>query len=172
MLLRRASLIPLSPANTELAFAAGITPVGVSSYSDYPPEAQKNMNRSLPRQGNESGTHCGAEAGFIVAPARQVAERRVKPTDVILGIKVAWVDAVSIEQIADTLRQLAARSPQPEKAQQAAQTATSTPRQRRVCRVKAKKRVFLQFGMNPPFTSGKGFIQHQVLTTCEKKRLC
>lgn len=33
-----------------------------------------------------------------------------------------WVDAVSIEQIADTLRQLAARSPQPEKAQQAAQT--------------------------------------------------
>ncbi len=28
-------------ANTELAFAAGITPVGVSSYSDYPPQAQK-----------------------------------------------------------------------------------------------------------------------------------
>ena len=34
-------VIPLSPANTELAFAAGITPVGVSSYSDYPPQAQK-----------------------------------------------------------------------------------------------------------------------------------
>lgn len=34
-------VITLSPANTELAFAAGITPVGVSSYSDYPPEAQK-----------------------------------------------------------------------------------------------------------------------------------
>jgi vitamin B12 transport system substrate-binding protein len=29
-------VITLSPANTELAFAAGITPVGVSSYSDYP----------------------------------------------------------------------------------------------------------------------------------------
>ena len=28
-------VITLSPANTELAFAAGITPVGVSSYSDY-----------------------------------------------------------------------------------------------------------------------------------------
>lgn len=34
-------VITLSPANTELAFAAGITPVGVSSYSDYPPQAQK-----------------------------------------------------------------------------------------------------------------------------------
>ena len=34
-------VITLSPANTELAFAAGITPVGVSSYSDYPPEAAK-----------------------------------------------------------------------------------------------------------------------------------
>ena len=34
-------VVRLSRANTELAFAAGITPVGVSSYSDYPPEAAK-----------------------------------------------------------------------------------------------------------------------------------
>ena len=34
-------VISLSPANTELAFAAGITPVGVSSYSDYPSQAQR-----------------------------------------------------------------------------------------------------------------------------------
>lgn len=54
-------VITLSPANTELAFAAGITPVGVSSYSDYPPEAQKIEQVST--AGNESGTHCGAEAG-------------------------------------------------------------------------------------------------------------
>ncbi|MGS9184182.1 vitamin B12 ABC transporter substrate-binding protein BtuF, partial [Salmonella enterica subsp. enterica serovar Infantis] len=32
-------VITHSPANTELAFAAGITPGGVSSYSDYPPDA-------------------------------------------------------------------------------------------------------------------------------------
>ncbi len=36
----RAAVITLSPANTELAFAAGITPVGVSSYSDYPSQAK------------------------------------------------------------------------------------------------------------------------------------
>ena len=49
-------VITLSPANTELAFAAGITPVGVSSYSDYPPQAQK-----IDLAGDESGTHCRAE---------------------------------------------------------------------------------------------------------------
>lgn len=53
-------VITLSPANTELAFAAGITPVGVSSYSDYPPQAQK-IEQVSTWQGDESGTHCGAE---------------------------------------------------------------------------------------------------------------
>ncbi|MGL4720439.1 MAG: vitamin B12 ABC transporter substrate-binding protein BtuF, partial [Kluyvera intermedia] len=33
-------VISLSPANTELAFAAGITPIGVSAWSDYPAEAK------------------------------------------------------------------------------------------------------------------------------------
>ncbi len=78
-----------------------------------------------------------------------------------------WVDAVTIEQIADTLRQLAARSPQPEKARQAAQTLLNEYAALNAEYAgKAKKRVFLQFGMNPLFTSGKGSIQHQVLTTC------
>lgn len=31
---------------------------------------------------------------------------------------------------------------------------------------KPKKRVFLQFGINPPFTSGKESIQNQVLEVC------
>ncbi len=68
-----------------------------------------------------------------------------------------WVDAVTIEQIADTLRQLAARSPQPEKARQAAQTLLNEYAALNAEYAgKAKKRVFLQFGMNPLFTSGKG----------------
>lgn len=53
-------VITLSPANTELAFAAGITPVGVSSYSDYPPQAQK-IEQVSTWQVDESGTHCRAE---------------------------------------------------------------------------------------------------------------
>ena len=43
-------VVTLSPANTELAFAAGITPVGGSSYSNYPPEA-KNIEEVSTWQG-------------------------------------------------------------------------------------------------------------------------
>lgn len=49
------------------------------------------------------------------------AERQVDQL-ASLGIKVMWVDATSIEQIANALRQLAPRSPQPDKAEQAAQS--------------------------------------------------
>lgn len=116
--LRRASLP--SPANTELAFAAGITPVGVSSYSDYPPEAQK-IEQVSTWQGMNLERIVALKPDLVVAWRGGNAERQVNQLT-SLGIKVMWVDAVSIEQIADTLRQLAAWSPQPEKAQQAAQT--------------------------------------------------
>lgn len=83
------------------------------------------------------------------------------------GIKVIWVDAVTIEQVADALRQLAAWSPKPEQAKQAAQTMLDDYAllKSRYAN-KPKKRVFLQFGANPLFTSGKGSIQHEVLEVC------
>ncbi len=138
-------VITLSPANTELAFAAGITPVGVSSYSDYPPQAQK-IEQIAWRGGN--------------------AERQVDQL-ASLGIKVMWVDATSIEQIANALRQLAPWSPQPDKAEQAAQSLLDQYAQLKAQYAdKPKKRVFLQFGINPPFTSGKESIQNQVLEVC------
>lgn len=158
-------VITLSPANTELAFAAGITPVGVSSYSDYPPEAQK-IEQVSTWQGMNLERIVALKPDLVVAWRGGNAERQVNQLT-SLGIKVMWVDAVSIEQIADTLRQLAAWSPQPEKAQQSAQTLLNEYAALNAEYAgKAKKRVFLQFGMNPLFTSGKGSIQHQVLTTC------
>jgi vitamin B12 transport system substrate-binding protein len=42
-------VITLSPANTELAFAAGITPVGVSSFPIIP--AGRALNRLPPGKG-------------------------------------------------------------------------------------------------------------------------
>lgn len=84
-----------------------------------------------------------------------------------LGIKVIWVDAVTIEQVADALRQLAAWSPKPEQAKQAAQTMLDDyALLKSQYANKPKKRVFLQFGANPLFTSGKGSIQHEVLEVC------
>lgn len=57
----------------------------------------------------------------LVVAARGNAERQVNQLTAP-GIKVIWVDAVTIEQVADALRQLAAWSPKPEQAKQAAQT--------------------------------------------------
>lgn len=103
---------------------------------------------------------------LVVAWRGGNAERQVNQLTA-LGIKVIWVDAVTIEQVADALRQLAAWSPKPEQAKQAAQTMLDDYAllKSRYAN-KPKKRVFLQFGANPLFTSGKGSIQHEVLEVC------
>lgn len=98
-------VITLSPANTELAFAAGITPVGVSSYSDYPPEARK-IEQVSTWQGMNLERIVALKPDLVIAWRGGNAERQVDQL-ISLGIKVMWVDATSIEQIADALRQLA-----------------------------------------------------------------
>ena len=57
----------------------------------------------------------------LVVAARGNAERQVNQLT-STGIKVIWVDAVTIEQVADALRQLLRGAPKPEQAKQAAQT--------------------------------------------------
>ena len=158
-------VISLSPANTELAFAAGITPVGVSSYSNYPPEA-KNIEEVSTWQGMNLERIVALKPDLVIAWRGGNAERQVNQLTA-LGIKVIWVDAVTIEQVADALRQLAPWSPKPEQAKQAAQTLLDEyALLKSQYANKPKKRVFLQFGANPLFTSGKGSIQNQVLEVC------
>ncbi|MDU2256724.1 MAG: vitamin B12 ABC transporter substrate-binding protein BtuF, partial [Escherichia coli] len=142
-------VITLSPANTELAFAAGITPVGVSSYSDYPPQAQK-IEQVSTWQGMNLERIVALKPDLVIAWRGGNAERQVDQL-ASLGIKVMWVDATSIEQIANALRQLAPWSPQPDKAEQAAQSLLDQYAQLKAQYAdKPKKRVFLQFGINPP----------------------
>ena len=158
-------VITLSPANTELAFAAGITPVGVSSYSDYPPQAQK-IEQVSTWQGMNLERIVALKPDLVIAWRGGNAERQVDQL-ASLGIKVMWVDATSIEQIANALRQLAPWSPQPDKAEQAAQSLLDQYAQLKAQYAdKPKKRVFLQFGINPPFTTRKESIQNQVLEVC------
>ena len=109
-------VITLSPANTELAFAAGITPVGVSSYSDYPPEAAK---------------------------IEQVSSWQGMNLERIVALKPDMVLRQAAQKMQDEYQTLKARY-------------ASGP----------KKRVFLQFGASPLFTTSKGSIQDQVLTLC------
>ena len=143
-------VVSLSPSNTELAFAAGITPVGVSSYSDYPPQA-KNIEEVSTWQGMNLERIVALKPDLVIAWRGGNAERQVNQL-ASLGIKIMWVDAVTIEQ---------------EKARRAAQTLLDEyAALKSQYADKPKKRVFLQFGANPLFTSGKGSIQHQVLEVC------
>lgn len=158
-------VISLSPANTELAFAAGITPVAVSSYSDYPPAAAQ-IEQVASWQGINLERILALKPDVVLAwrggnPERQVDQLKK------FGIRVMWIDSVSIEEVAQTLRHLAPYSPQPAQAEQAAQqlmSAYETLKSRYAAQ--PKKRVFMQFGTQPLFTSGKGSIQHQVVELC------
>lgn len=158
-------VVSLSPANTELAFAAGITPVGVSSYSDYPPEA-KGIDEVSTWQGMNLERIVALKPDLVIAWRGGNSERQVNQLT-SLGIDVIWIDAETIEQVAGALQQLAAWSPDPEKANRAAQTLLDEYAQlKSQYAEKPKKRVFLQFGINPPFTSGKNSIQNQVIELC------
>ncbi|MEG0533007.1 MAG: ABC transporter substrate-binding protein, partial [Citrobacter sp.] len=69
-------VVSLSPANTELAFAAGITPVGVSSYSNYPPEAQ-NIEEVSTWQGMNLERIVALKPDSVIAWRGGNAERQV-----------------------------------------------------------------------------------------------
>lgn len=158
-------VITLSPANTELAFAAGITPVGVSSFSDYPPQAA-GIEDIASWQGMNLERIVALKPDIVLAWRGGNAERQVNQLSA-LGIKVMWVETGSVEQIARALQQLAAWSPNPQQAKQAAQSLlhdfaalkTAYAHQR-------KKTVFLQFGTHPLFTSNKNSIQNEVIEAC------
>lgn len=76
------------------------------------------------------------------------AERQVNQLQ-SLGIHVLWVQTSTIEEIIATLRELAQWSPQPEKAQQAAQAMQQEYDALKARYANApKKRVFLQFGLH------------------------
>lgn len=158
-------VITLSPANTELAFAAGITPVGISSYSDYPPQASQ-IEQVANWQGINVERILSLKPDAVLAWRSGNAERQVNQLSA-LGIRVIWIETDSVEHIASALRQLADLSPQPQKARDAASAMLDQfhSLQARYQRA-AKKRVFMQFGARPLFTSNKNSLQNQILQTC------
>ncbi|MDX6020700.1 vitamin B12 ABC transporter substrate-binding protein BtuF [Scandinavium sp. V105_16] len=164
-LLAAPRVITLSPANTELAFAAGITPVGVSSFSDYPPEAA-GIEQIASWQGMNLERIVALKPDIVLAWRGGNAERQVNQLSA-LGIKVMWVETGSVEHIASTLQQLAAWSPHPQQAKQAAQSLRESFAQlKQQYAHSRKKTVFLQFGTHPLFTSNKDSIQNEIIEAC------
>lgn len=158
-------VVTLAPNITELAFAAGITPVGVSAYSDYPAAAQQ-IEQVANWQGINSEKLLRLKPDIVFAWKGGTPQRQVDQLQA-LGIRVVWLAPDSIDELIASLRQLAAWSPQPQQAEQAAATlqqqfADLRQRYQHVPR----KRVFLQFGLKPLFTASGNTLQDDVLRLC------
>ncbi|WP_058912327.1 vitamin B12 ABC transporter substrate-binding protein BtuF [Entomohabitans teleogrylli] len=158
-------VISLSPGNTELAFAAGITPIAVSSRSDYPPQAQQ-IEQVANWQGLNLERIIALKPDVILAWRGGNPERPIRQLEA-MGIQVLWLDPNSIGQVIATIRQLAAWSPDP---QQAERSAAQLERQYLALKARAPhqpaRRVFLQFGQSPMFTSNGASLQNEVLALC------
>ena len=158
-------IITLAPHLTELAFAAGITPVAVSAWSDYPPAARR-LEQVANWQGIKTERILALKPDLVLAwrggsPQRQLEQLRA------LGIQVIWLDPDSIESIVASLHQLAQWSPDPQQAHRAAESlqARFDALQKRYAG-KPRHKVFLQFGLQPLFTASRATLQNQLLALC------
>ncbi|WP_279050054.1 vitamin B12 ABC transporter substrate-binding protein BtuF [Cedecea davisae] len=165
LLLAAPRVISLSPANTELAFAAGIEPIAVSVYSDYPPQAKK-IEQLANWQGLNFERIVALKPDAVLAWRGGNPDRQVNQL-IALGINVIWLDPKSVADVEAALRQLAPLSPTPEKALRAADKLAQqfADLKNRYGKTKSK-RVFLQFSQQPLFTTGKDSIQNEIVETC------
>ncbi len=158
-------VITLAPNLTELAFAAGITPVAVSAFSDYPVQAS-HIEQVANWRGVNIERIIALKPDVILAwrggsPVRQLTQLAH------LGIKVEWVEPKTLDDIISQVRALARFSPAPAVAQQNADKLV-----RELAELRARyahplrQRVFLQYGLRPLFTASGHTIQNEVLSLC------
>lgn len=163
-------VITLSPHLTELAFAAGITPVAVSAWSDYPPAA-----RAIEQVANWQGIN--VERILAIKPDVVLAWRGGNPQRQVdqltrFGIKVEWLDPHSIDTVIGSLDALQAWSPQPAQAHQQAQAlAAGFAALRQRYSTDHPQPIFLQFGQQPLFTASRETLQNDILSLCGGKNI-
>jgi len=163
-------VITLAPHLTEMAFAAGITPIAVSDWSDYPPAAQ-TLEQVANWQGIKVERILALKPDVVLAwrggnPQRQIDQLQQ------LGVNVQWIDPGSLEQMADAVASLGRWSPQPQLALDAAQQLKQQEKDLRA-RYAALPLVpvFLQFGQQPLFTSARATLQNDIIALCAGKNI-
>ena len=163
-------VVTLAPNLTELAFAAGITPVGVSAYSDYPPAA-KQISEVANWQGMNTEKLLALKPDVVLAWRGGTPQRQIDQLQ-SLGVKVVWLAPDSIARLVSSLRQLSQYSPQPQQAEQAADRLEQQFAALRQRYAQAPpKAVFMQFGMRPLFTAAGHTLQDEVLQLCGGKNI-
>nr|WP_255602683.1 vitamin B12 ABC transporter substrate-binding protein BtuF [Pantoea sp. DY-15] len=158
-------VITLSPHLTELAFAAGITPLAVSAFSDYPAQANA-LEQVANWQGIKVERILQLKPDVVLAwrggnPQRQIEQLQR------FGIKVEWIDPQTIDQMIDALAALQRWSPQPQQAIDAAQALRAQEAAlRKQYQQSTPLPLFLQFGQQPLFTASRNTMQNQVIELC------
>ncbi|HGV3503900.1 TPA: vitamin B12 ABC transporter substrate-binding protein BtuF [Providencia stuartii] len=161
-------VVSLSPANTELAYAAGLGDnlIAVSAYSDYPEQAKK-LEQVSDWQGVNVERIIALKPDLILAWRGGNPQR---PLDQLasFGIPIIYFDPQTIDGVIDAVNELSQYSPRPELAQQniSAMRAKLTPyRNQKKSDLKTKK-IFIQLGTQPLFSTGKHTLQNDVVTFC------
>ncbi|MEX0633718.1 vitamin B12 ABC transporter substrate-binding protein BtuF [Serratia ureilytica] len=139
--------------------------VAASAYSDYPPQAAR-LEQVASWQGINLERVLALKPDLILA-WRGGNPQRVLDQLAAFGIPIFYADADTLEGIAGLLDKLAQYSPHPEQAHQAAEGL-----RRQFAALKQQyaanpaRRVLLQFGTQPLFTSAGATLQSQVLALC------
>lgn len=163
-------VISLAPSTTEFAYAAGLGDqlLAVSAYSDYPPQA-KALEQVASWQGINVERILALKPDLVLAwrggnPQRQLDQLTS------FGITIFYIEPRQLDDIAQRLMDLAAYSPHPEQALQAAAEFRQglLQLQQRYQQQQTRKpySVLLQFGTQPLFTSSSATLQSQLLTLC------
>ncbi|WP_368910850.1 vitamin B12 ABC transporter substrate-binding protein BtuF [Proteus vulgaris] len=164
-------VITLSPSATEMAYAAGMGDniIGVSAYSDYPEDA-KHIEQVANWQGINIERILLLKPDLVIAwqggnPQRSLDQLKA------LGIPIIYSDPQSIEEIADDLVTLSNYSYHPDIAIKNAQELRQQYQklqQKYISNIsnQPKKKVFIQFGMQPLFTTSSGTLQSAITELC------
>lgn len=161
-------VISLSPANTELAYAAGLGDnlIAVSAYSDHPEQAKK-LEQVSDWQGVNVERIIALKPDLILAWRGGNPQR---PLDQLasFGIPIVYFDPQTIDEVIDAVNELSQYSSKPKLAQQNvdAMRAKLTPYQNQKKSGLKTQKVFIQLGTQPLFSAGNHTLQNDVVTFC------
>ncbi|MDC9582094.1 vitamin B12 ABC transporter substrate-binding protein BtuF [Xenorhabdus sp. PR6a] len=165
-------VISLAPSTTELAYAAGLGDqlIAVSAYSDYP-EAAKKLEQVADWQGINVERIIALKPDLILAWRGGNPQRPLEQL-ATLGIKIFYSDVQKVDDVATELERLAAFSPHPDMAKESAASIRNKFNQLKQNYANLNpKPVFLQFGMNPIFTSSSHTLQSEIVSACGGKNI-
>lgn len=160
-------VIALAPHATEIAFAAGLggNLIAVSAASDYPPEAAR-LEQVASWQGINTERILALKPDLVLGWRGGNPQRSLEQLS-RFGIKIVYLDPLSLNDVASLIDELSDFSDNPRQGKAIATALRNdiTLLQQTYAR-NGKKRIFLQFGTVPLFTASGHTLQSEVLKLC------